>query len=70
MVPGLNGELEMIALVKKIKKDTKLTLAGRKPLENFGIVEFWNWKILELDNFGIGEFWNWRILELDNFGIG
>ena len=38
MVPGLNGELEMIALVKKIKKDTKLTLAGRKPFENFGIV--------------------------------
>ena len=38
MVPGLNGELEMIALVKKIKKDTKLTLVGRKPFENFGIV--------------------------------
>ena len=38
MVPGLNGELKMIALVKKIKKDTKLTLAGRKPFENFGIV--------------------------------
>ena len=38
MVPGLNGELKMIALVKKIKRDTKLTLVGRKPFENFGIV--------------------------------
>ena len=38
MVPGLNGELKRTALVKKIKKDTKLTLVGRKPFENFGIV--------------------------------
>ena len=38
MVPGLNGELKRIALVKKIKKDTKLVLVGRKPFENFGIV--------------------------------
>ena len=38
MVPGLNGELKRIVLVKKIKKDTKLSLVGRKPFENFGIV--------------------------------
>ena len=38
MVPGLNGELKRIAPVKKIKKDTKLVLVGRKPFENFGIV--------------------------------
>ena len=38
MVPGLNGELKRIDLVKKIKKETKLTLVGRKPFENFGIV--------------------------------
>ena len=35
MVPGLNGELKRIALVKKIKKDTKLLLVVRKPFENF-----------------------------------
>jgi len=38
MVPGLNGEQLRIVLVKKIKKDTKLLLVGRKPFENFGIV--------------------------------
>ena len=38
MVPGLNGEPKGIVLVKKIKKDTKLLLVGRKPFENFGIV--------------------------------
>ena len=38
MVPGLNGEPKRIVLVKKVKKDTKLSLVGRKPFENFGIV--------------------------------
>ena len=38
MDPGLNGEPGRIAIVKKIKKETKLSLAGRKPFENFGIV--------------------------------
>ena len=38
MDPGLNGEPRRIAIVKKIKKETKLSLAGRKPFENFGIV--------------------------------
>ncbi len=38
MVPGLNGEQLRIVLVKKIKKDTQLTRAGRKPFDNFGIV--------------------------------
>ena len=38
MAPGLNGELKRIALMKKIKKDTKLTLAGREPFDNYGIV--------------------------------
>jgi len=37
MVPGLNGEPKGIVLVKKIKKDTKLLLVGRKPFENFGM---------------------------------
>ena len=31
MVPGLIGELERIVLVKKIKKETKLSLVGRNP---------------------------------------
>ena len=38
MVPGLNGELKRIVLVKKVKKDTELTLAGRHPFKNYGIV--------------------------------
>ena len=38
MVPGLNGEVRRKVLVKKIKKDTKLTLAGRSPFKNYGIV--------------------------------
>ena len=38
MDPGQTGELRKVALVKKIKKDTKLTLTGRKPFENYGIV--------------------------------
>ena len=38
MVPGLIGELERIALVKETKKETKLSLVGRKPFENYGIV--------------------------------
>ncbi len=38
MVPGLNGDQWRIVLVKKIKKDTKLSLAGREPFENYGIV--------------------------------
>ena len=38
MVHGQNGELERIVRVKKVKKNTKLTLAGRKPFENYGIV--------------------------------
>ena len=35
---GLNGVLQRKVLVKKIKKDTKISLAGRKPFENYGIV--------------------------------
>ena len=38
MVPGLNGESQRIVLVKKIKKDTKLTLVGRNSFDNYGIV--------------------------------
>ena len=38
MVLGLNGELKRKVLVKKIKKITNLTLAGRNPFKNHGIV--------------------------------
>ena len=38
MVLGRNGEPRRTALVKKIKKETKISLVGRKPFENFGIV--------------------------------
>ena len=38
MVLGLNGELKRKVLVRKIKKITNLTLAGRNPFKNHGIV--------------------------------